>query len=65
MSPRPIKRKPPEKAVDNKKAIRNILSLLGDYKLKLTITVICAILSTLFSIIAPLLIGQADRKSVV
>ena len=59
MSSPPIKRKPPEKAVDNKKAIRNILSLLKDHKFKLTVTVICAILSTLFNIIAPLLIGRA------
>lgn len=59
MSPRPIKRKPPEKAVDNRKAIGNIIGLLGDYKLRLAVTVICAIISTLFSIIAPLMIGQA------
>ena len=59
MSPPPIKRRPPEKAVDSKKAIRNILSLLKDYKLKLIITVICAIISTVFSVISPLLIGQA------
>ncbi|WP_405296245.1 ABC transporter ATP-binding protein [Methanobrevibacter sp.] len=59
MSPRPIKRKPPEKAIDNKKAIKNILRLLGDYKLKLIVTVICTVISTLFSIIAPLLIGNA------
>ena len=55
----PIKRKPPEKAVDNKKAIRNILFLLKDYKLKLLITFICALISTAFSIIAPFLIGIA------
>ena len=59
MSPRPIRRKPSEKPVNNKKAIKNILSLLKDYKLKLTVTIICAILSTVFSIIAPLLIGNA------
>ena len=53
----PIKRRPPEKPVDNKKAIKNILFLLKDYKLKLFITFICALLSTVFSIIAPLLIG--------
>ncbi|MBQ2654215.1 MAG: ABC transporter ATP-binding protein [Methanobrevibacter sp.] len=58
MSPRPIKRKPPEKPVDNRKAIKNILSLLADHKFKLILTVICAILSTAFTIIAPLLIGQ-------
>ena len=55
----PIKRRPPEKPVDNKKAIKNILFLLKDYKLKLFITFICALLSTVFSIIAPLLIGMA------
>lgn len=55
----PIKRRPPEKPVDNKKAIKNILYLLKDYKLKLFITFICALLSTVFSIIAPLLIGMA------
>lgn len=59
MSPPPAKRKPAEKAQDNKKAIKNILKLLGGYKLKLIITVICAIISTLFSVIAPLLIGLA------
>ena len=55
----PIKRRPPEKAADNKKAIKNILFLLKDYKLKLFITFICAIISTVFNIIAPLLIGMA------
>ncbi len=55
----PIKRKPPEKAVNNKKAIKNILFLLKDYKLKLFITFICALISTVFSIIAPFLIGMA------
>ena len=59
MSPRPLRRKPPEKPVDNRRAIRNILSLLKDHKFKLILTVICAIVSTLFTIIAPLLIGEA------
>ena len=59
MSPRPLRRKPPEKPVDNRKAIKNILGLLSDYKLKLTVTVICALISTVFIIVAPLLIGQA------
>ena len=59
MSPRPIRRKPPEKPVDNRKAIRNIMSLLKEHKLKLIITLICTILSTAFTIIAPLLIGNA------
>ena len=48
MSPRPIKRRPPENAVDSKKALKNILGLLKDYKLKLTVTVICAVISTVF-----------------
>lgn len=59
MSPRPLKRKPPEKPVDNKKAIKNILTLLKDHQFKLALTVICAMISTAFTIIAPLLIGQA------
>ena len=59
MSPRPLKRNPPEKPVNNKKAIKNILTLLKDHKLKLTLTVICAVISTAFTILAPLLIGQA------
>ena len=59
MSPRPLKRKPPEKPVDNKKAIKNILTLLKDHQFKLALTVICAVISTAFTIIAPLLIGQA------
>ena len=59
MSPRPLKRKPPEKPVDNRKAIRNIVTLLKDHKLKLILTVVCAVISTAFTIVAPLLIGQA------
>ena len=59
MSPPPSRRKPPEKATDNKKAIKNILSLLKNYKLKITITVICGIISTVFNVISPLLIGLA------
>ena len=59
MSPRPLKRKPPEKPVNNKKAIKNILSLLKDHKFRLILTVICAVISTVFTIIAPLLIGKA------
>jgi len=59
MSPRPLRRKPPEKPVDNKRAIKNILTLLKDHKWKLILTVICAVISTAFTIIAPLLIGQA------
>ena len=59
MSPRPLRRKPPEKPVDNRRAIRNILSLLKDHKFKLVLTVVCAIVSTVFTIIAPLLIGEA------
>ena len=59
MSPPQSKRKPSEKVVDNKKAIKNILKLLGDYKLKSIATVICTIVSTLFSIISPLLLGLA------
>ncbi len=59
MSPPPSRRKPPEKATDNKKAIKNIVFLLRNYKLKLAITVICSIISTVFNVISPLLIGLA------
>ena len=59
MSPPPSRRKPQEKATNNKKAIKNILSLLKNYKLKLLITVICGIISTAFNVISPLLIGLA------
>lgn len=59
MSPKPLKRKPPEKPVNNKKAIKNILTLLKDHKAKLIITILCAIISTAFTIIAPLLIGKS------
>ncbi|WP_296803919.1 ABC transporter ATP-binding protein [uncultured Methanobrevibacter sp.] len=59
MSPRPLRRKPPEKPVDNKRAIKNILTLLKNHKWKLILTVVCAVISTLFTVIAPLLIGQA------
>ena len=59
MSPRPIRRKPPEKPVDNRKAIRNIMSLLKEHKFKLIITMICTVISTAFTVIAPLLIGNA------
>ncbi len=54
-----VKRQPPEKPVNNKKAIKNILFLLKDYKLKLLLTFVCALISTVFSIVAPLLIGMA------
>ena len=59
MSPRPLKRKPPEKPADNKKAIKNIMTLLSGHKLKLIMTMVCTIISTAFTIIAPLLIGRA------
>ena len=59
MSPPPSRRKPPEKAADSRKAIKNIIRLLKDYKLKLSVTVICAVISTVFNVISPILIGKA------
>ena len=53
------KRKPPVKPNDTKQAIKNILYLLKGYKLKLALTIFCAILSTVFSVIGPLFIGRA------
>lgn len=53
------RRAPPEKPVDTRQSIKNIFSLLLGYKLKLSLTVICGVVSTLFSVISPLLIGFA------
>lgn len=44
---------------NTKKSIKQVFSLLKNYKIKLSLTFICAIMSTLFTIISPLLIGQA------
>ena len=57
--PRKPRREPPEKPADTRQSIKNIFSLLGGYRLKLTMTVICGIISTVFSVISPLLIGFA------
>ena len=53
------RRAPPEKPADTRQSIKNIFSLLMGYKLKLSLTVICGIISTVFSVISPLLIGFA------
>ena len=53
------RRAPPEKPADTRQSIKNIFSLLVGYKLKLSLTVICGIISTVFSVISPLLIGFA------
>ena len=58
MARRP-RRLPPEKPANTKQSIKNIFSLLVGYKLKLSLTVICGIISTVFSVISPLLIGFA------
>ena len=51
------RRAPPEKPANTRQSIKNIFSLLVGYKLKLALTVICGIISTVFSVISPLLIG--------
>ena len=53
------RRAPPEKPANTKHSIKNIFSLLTGYKFKLSLTVICGIISTVFSVISPLLIGFA------
>ncbi|WP_407394165.1 ABC transporter ATP-binding protein [Methanobrevibacter sp.] len=53
------RRAPPEKPANTKQSIKNIFSLLIGYKFKLSLTVICGIISTVFSVISPLLIGFA------
>ena len=53
------RRAPPEKPANTRQSVKNILSLLVGYKFKLSLTVICGIISTVFSVISPLLIGFA------
>ena len=53
------RRAPPEKPANTKQSIKNIFYLLKGYKLKIALTVICGIISTVFSVISPLLIGFA------
>ncbi|MBO6105567.1 MAG: ABC transporter ATP-binding protein [Methanobrevibacter sp.] len=53
------RRAPPEKPANARQSIKNIFSLLTGYKLKIGLTVICGIISTVFSVISPLLIGFA------
>ncbi len=53
------RRAPPEKPANTRQSIKNIFSLLVGYKFKLILTVICGIISTVFSVISPLLIGFA------
>ena len=53
------RRLPPEKPANTRQSIKNIFSLLKGYKFKLSLTVICGVLSTVFSVISPLLIGFA------
>ena len=53
------RRAPPEKPANAKQSIKNIFTLLIRYKLKIALTVICGIISAVFSIISPLLIGFA------
>ncbi|WP_407374231.1 ABC transporter ATP-binding protein [Methanobrevibacter sp.] len=48
-----------EKQIDRKKAMRNVLTLLSGYKLKITLSLVFIFLSTLFNIFSPLLIGDA------
>lgn len=44
---------------DFKKSSKQLLSLMMDFKLKLLLTFICAVLGTSFTVIGPLLIGKA------
>lgn len=59
MSPPPNRPREVEKPTDLRKSVKQLIYLLKDYKVKLTITVICAVLSTAFSVIGPLIIGRA------
>ena len=48
-----------EKPLNKKKEMKHILSLILNHKLKFTIAFICTVISTIFTVISPLLIGDA------
>ncbi len=58
MSP-PPRQRIHQKPSDVKKALKDLISLLKTYKLKLIIVVVCSIISTAFNVIGPILIGKA------
>ncbi len=44
---------------NTKKSVRQFVSLFKNYKFKISLTIICAVISTLFTVVSPLFIGQA------
>lgn len=52
----------PQKAKDFKKAMRKLLSYLKPYRLSLVVVVIFAILSSIFSIVGPKILGNATTE---
>ena len=58
MSP-PPRQRIHQKPSDVKKALKDLISLLKTYKLKLIIVVVCSLISTAFNVIGPILIGKA------
>ena len=42
-----------------KRILKNVFRLMGDHKLKFIFTGICAVISVLFTVISPLLLGDA------
>ena len=52
----------PQKAKDFKKAMGKLLSYLKPYRLSLVVVVIFAILSSIFSIVGPKILGNATTE---
>ena len=52
----------PQKAKDFKKAIKGLLSYLKPYRLSLVVVIIFAILSSIFSIVGPKILGNATTE---
>lgn len=53
---------PPEKAKDFKKSIKQLIFYIGNYKLAIFIVMIFAMLSTVFNIIGPKILGLATTE---
>lgn len=58
----PAAMRPAEKAKDFKGTLKRLLKYLGKYKLKIVIVMICALLSTVFSILGPKILGNVTTE---
>jgi ATP-binding cassette subfamily B protein len=53
---------PPQKAKDFKKTISDLVNYLTEYKLQIIVVIFFAVLSTVFSIVGPKLLGKVTTK---